>query len=97
MVTARDLDDVMKLPDIVPTQQVVWSLSISRLPVLDFLVRVSKAGASTTNRNEVNYVLRQIRMYKRNSMMKVLTPNVLTEVMFEIDTIENMLVDVNGR
>lgn len=97
MVTARDLDDVMKLPDIVPTQQVIWSLSISRLPVLDFLVRVSKAGASTTNRNEVNYVLRQIRMYKRNSMMKVLTPDVLTEVMFEIDTIEAMLVDVNGR
>lgn len=97
LVVANDLDSLMQLPIMVPTQQVVWALSISRLPILDFLVRTSKAGASTTNRNEVNYILRQIRMYKRNSMMKVLTPDVLTEVMFEIDTIESMLVDSNGR
>lgn len=96
LVTDENLDILMRLPQMVPTQQLVWALSISRLPALDFLVRVSKAGASTTNRGEVNYVLRQMKMYKRNSMMKVLTPGVLTDVMSEIDEIENQLVDVNG-
>lgn len=96
MVSVENLDLLMRLPQMVPTQQVVWALSIARLPALDFLVRVSRAGASTTNRNEVNYVLRQIKMYKRNSMMKVLTPDVHTDVMFEISQIEAQLVDVNG-
>jgi hypothetical protein len=96
MVTKNNLDELMKLPDLAPTQQVVWALSISRLPALDFLFRVSKGGASIKNRQQVNYVLRQIKMYRRNSMMKVLPPDVLADVMFEIDHIEQQVADVNG-
>lgn len=96
MVSDKNLDYLMRLPDLAPTQQVMWALSISRLPILDFLFRVSKGGASIKNRSEVNLVLRQIKMYRRNSMMKVLPPDVLADVMFEINMIESQVTDING-
>ncbi len=96
LITKANLGELMRLPDLAPTQQVVWGLSISRLPALDFLFRVSQNGGSTRNRQEVNYVLRQIKMYKRNSMMKALSPDALADVMFEINQIESQAVDANG-
>jgi hypothetical protein len=96
LIVKDNLSELMKVPDIAPTQQVVWALSISRLPAIDFLFRMSKQGASTTNRSEVNLVLRQIKMYKRNSMMKVLPPDVLADILYEIDRIEQEVSDVNG-
>ena len=96
-VSVSNVDALMRVPDMAPTQQVVWSLSIARLPILDFLMRVSKGGASNRNRQEVNYVLHQIRSYRRNSMMKVLPPDVMADVQFDISQIEAQVVDVNGR
>jgi hypothetical protein len=96
MVTHKDLDNLMRLPDMAPTQQVMWALSISRLPILDFLFRVSKGGASIKNRQDVNFVLRQIKMYKRNSMMKVLPHDLLADIMYEINMIESQVTDING-
>lgn len=95
MVTDESMDTLMRLPNLVPTQQVTWALSLARLPAMDFLVRVSKGGANIRNRKEVQYILRNIRMYKRNSMMKVLPPAMHADVSFEMEQIEAQVVDAN--
>jgi hypothetical protein len=96
MICDDNLDQLMVLPKLAPTQQVMWALSISRLPALDFLFRASKDGANQRNRKEVQYVLRNIRMYRRNSMMKVLPPDMRADVDFEMEQIEGMGADANG-
>lgn len=96
MVSVDNLDVVMRLPRVAPTQQVVWALSIARLPALDFLTRLAKGGAGRKNRQEVNQVLQQIRMYRRNSMMKVLPPDVLVDVQTELSDIELRIGDEHG-
>lgn len=96
LICDDSLDQLMVVPKLAPTQQVVWGLSIARLPALDFLFRVSKGGANIRNRKEVQYVLRSVRMYRRNSMMKVLPPDMLADVMLEIGQIENQVTDENG-
>jgi hypothetical protein len=97
MVSEPSMDEVMHVPPMAPTQQVVWALSIARLPALDFLFSVTKDGANTRNKQEVQEVLRDVRSYRRNSMMKTLSPDLQYDIENEIRAIESYVVDINGR
>ena len=59
-VTKENLVEVMDLPDMAATRQVVWALVLARLPALNFLFRMAKDGPSTKNGMEVNTIKRRL-------------------------------------
>lgn len=72
LVSADTLHDAVQIPDLPPTQQVMWAISIARLPLILFLFAFNQNNPQQKNRGEVNTILRNIRFYQRNSIMKVL-------------------------
>jgi len=89
-VSKSNANELMKLPNIAPTRQVVWALVIARLPSLLFMFSVSKDGPGTKNRSEVNRVLRYITSYKSDNLMKTMLPrDVIDDVQFDIQQVIN--------
>ena len=72
LVSAETLQEAMQIPDLPPTQQVMWAVSIARLPLILFLFTFNQHNPQQKNGGEVNSILRNIRFYQRNSIMKVL-------------------------
>ena len=89
MVTCENAAELMIVPDLVPTRQVIWALSISRLNVLSFIFRVFEEGAGIKNQSEINYVLKQILNYRTNNLMKSILP---LDVYFDIENDINELI-----
>jgi hypothetical protein len=88
-VTQENMDDLLRVPDIVPTRQVLWALVIARTNALAFMFRASKEGSRTTNANEVNRLRRALTAWRTDSLMRNALPTkVLAQVMQEIDDIE---------
>lgn len=73
-ITEDNMEDVMNLPYIPPTRQVVWGLIIARLSVVSFLYRIAKNGAGTKNQSEVNQIARSILSYRSDNIMKNILP-----------------------
>ncbi len=68
------MDEAMRLPDTAPTRQVLWGLVISRLPALGFLMEISKGSPDIRNRQEVNRILRSVRLYRNENLMRQMLP-----------------------
>jgi hypothetical protein len=83
---------VMHLPDLAPTFQLMWALSIARLPCLAFLFEMAPGGPAQKNRQIMAKILSDIRNYRRNSIMKTLPP----AMQEQIDQEMNFLVDHSG-
>jgi hypothetical protein len=73
-VTKEDMVGVFELPDIVSTRQVLWALVISRLPLIEFLIRATRDSAGTRNQSEINKMLKSITAYKSDSLMRSALP-----------------------
>jgi hypothetical protein len=91
-VNKTNLLQVMHLPDLAPTFQLMWALSIARLPCLAFLFEMAPGGPAQKNRQIMTKILSEIRNYRRNSIMKTLPPSMQQE----IDQEMNFLVDHSG-
>lgn len=65
-----DMVGVMKLPDLAATRQIIWALTIARLPALTWLFRMAKDGPSTRNKMEVNAVRRRLTQMKSDNLIK---------------------------
>lgn len=92
LVHRKTLAAEMVIPNMVPTFQLMWALSVARLPALQFLFNVSANGPTQKNRQEVSVIMRDIKMYRRNSIMKTLPPELFASIEAEM----NGLVDVGG-
>lgn len=69
-----NMDDALKLPDLPPTLQLSWALTLSRLPALLFMFKVARLGAGTRNQSEVNRILRDALGYKSNNVFRTMLP-----------------------
>jgi hypothetical protein len=89
--TKLEMEQVMLLPDIPPTRQVVWALALARIPVIKFLFMIATDGPSKMNRSEVNAILRSIMQYRNNNIMRQsLPPDIYYQVMDDLDLIVNL-------
>jgi hypothetical protein len=92
-VFRTNLAEAMHIPDMPATFQLMWALSIARLPALEFLFEMAPGGPLQKNRAIVGKILNDIRNYRRNSIMKTLPP----EMQAQIDREMNFLVDQSGQ
>lgn len=74
VVIKDSMADIIKLPDVAPTRQVLWGLVVARLPMLSFLFNTAKGGAAVRNRQDVNKVLRSVKSYRTERLMKTTLP-----------------------
>jgi len=87
-VTKESMDLVMRTPDVAPTRQVDWALTIARLPMLAFLVRVAPNGGKNRNQREINAIERAVRAYRTGNVMRSRLPAELYyDVQLEIDQV----------
>lgn len=88
MVSQPTLFDVVQFPALPPTQQVMWAIAIARLPLILFLFKFNDNNPNTKNRSEVNKILRSVKMYRRNSMMKALSTADLPLVEHDMEVVQ---------
>ncbi len=69
-ISSDSMVDVMRLPDIAGTRQVVWALVLARLPALLFLFGMAKQHPSVKNGMEVNTVRRRLLQLRTENLMK---------------------------
>ncbi len=63
------LIDLVKMPDIATTNQVLWALVLMRLPVIDLLTRICSTGAVPLNRGFRNSLLKTVTMLRTNNSL----------------------------
>ena len=85
-VTKDNAAELMEVPDIALTRQVLWALVLSRLPELKFLCRLSKDSIGNKNQSEVNRILRFFLNYKSDNSIKSMLP---------LDVYLNVVDDMN--
>lgn len=87
-VVKDNMEQVMLLPSMAPTRQVMWALTCARLPVLDFLFFQNARGFAYPNRAEINTVLRDILYYTRDNVLRQYLP---VDIYYDvIDTVEEL-------
>ena len=74
LVTEPTLADLAVLPDIMPTRQVVWALTLARLSMLSFLFKVTTLRPREINSSEVNHILWNLSLYKTEKALQRLLP-----------------------
>lgn len=67
--------DLLKLPDVAPTRQVLWALVISRLKMLKTLLVIDKLNGSNENQSSKNTLLLQARFYQSDKSMSYNLPS----------------------
>lgn len=60
-LNVQDMFDVMSLPDIAVTRQVIWAFTMARLPFFSYLLEFSALTNSRLNRSEMNHLRKNIR------------------------------------
>lgn len=73
-VTAEDMLEVMAVPDMPPTYQVMWALMVSRLPALQYLVQMGQRGGAATNQQQLNIIASFVRAYRSASTLNSVLP-----------------------
>lgn len=90
-VTSNSMIDALELPDVAPTRQVLWSLLVSRLDVIKFLI---DAGGEEGLQRNSSYIaklkigLKRIR--RENVISHALPPEMAMGIMETIDYIEQL-------
>jgi hypothetical protein len=90
LVTESNLSELVKLPDMVPTRQVVWALVLSRLQTLSFLYSSSIDEARVRNGSEVNRISRMFELFSIESILeKVLPVDLFLDCKRQVDKIQS--------
>jgi len=100
-VTKDTLDDVMSVPEMAPTRQVVWALALARFPAIDLMVDLveggNQGGAQTRNQMQLNTLMQAIRQYRTGAYFSsVLSGDVLYDVESEIDDLVDKVRKAGG-
>lgn len=82
-VTHDNMDQVMELPAIPPTRQVIAQLLLSRLNVVSFLVRVSRWGPFMRNQMEINDIRRVLLALRTDRVFREMLP---TDMYFDVES-----------
>lgn len=62
--STQDMRSVMFVPDVAPTRQILWSVILARLPMLLFLIQVSRKTERVQNQTgltEIEYTLERLK------------------------------------
>jgi hypothetical protein len=90
VVVKKNVEEVMMLPDIAITRQVLWVLVIARLPELLFLCKLTKESTGNKNQSEINRIIRYFLNYKYDNIFKqMLTADTLEDVLDDIEDIKS--------
>lgn len=90
LVTESNLSELVKLPDMVPTRQVVWALVLGRLQTLSFLYNASVDEARVRNGSEVNRISRMFELFSIESILeRVLPVDLFLDCKRQVDRIQN--------
>lgn len=73
-VTADSMEVVMQVPELAQTRQVAWALFVSRLNMLNFVLRLSQDNPSTMNQSEINKLRRDIIAYRTDRILREALP-----------------------
>jgi len=80
--------EVMEMPDVPATRQVVWALLVARLQTTAFLFRAGRERVNTLNQLEINAVRRAITSYRADNLLSSVLPiEDYIEVALELDEI----------
>jgi len=73
-ITEDSMQEVLQLPEIPATRQVIWALTIARLPTLRLLFKLAEAGGGNKNQLEKNHIIRKLKEYKTANFFKSYLP-----------------------
>ena len=86
-ITCNNMEDTLQLPDVTPTNQVVWALLLSRLNYIKFLIDYQGSLGVSNNRTSINNLKRLIFNLQRNHTYNHTLPGSIrmeTEIMLDI-------------
>ncbi len=87
-VSSRDMQEALMLPECAPTQQVLWALYLSRLPIIQFLLDIGGEKGRQANRDLLNDLFFSLKQLKRNTDLYAVMPlPMYVEVMDRVDMI----------
>lgn len=84
-----DMRPVMFVPDVVPTRQILWSVILSRLPMLLFLVRAAQGNERVQNQNGLLGVETTLLRLKNQRVLDSVLPKELYQP--TMDAIDEIL------
>lgn len=64
----------LKIPDVAATRQIKWSLYVSRIRIMGFLLDLGGSTGIQINRNYINDVIPDIRRMNKNNLMLSMLP-----------------------
>jgi len=74
VVVKDTLDQVMLLPDVAPTRQIVWAEIIARIEAIDFMTRIGGVQSLGKNRATINYLIKFFRYIKNDKSLESYLP-----------------------
>lgn len=87
-VDAASMEEVMRVPQMAATRQVIWALGLARFPAIDFLTRTGLDHGLAKNGQEINRLRQTLRMYASSVLLKNQLPaDVYDEVELELSAI----------
>ncbi len=92
-VTEPDFEKLFVLPDNTPTRQVIWAEFVSRIKVIEFLVKLSPSNGNSFNRSENNLFLRSIKLYENDRILSgVMSRESEYNVLYSIADIKRLIL-----
>jgi hypothetical protein len=88
VISKGDVFALMATPEVAQTRQILWTMVISRLPVLDFLLTTVNGRPEEWNQSQINHLLFNIRQLKNDRSIQAMMPYKLyRQVQSEIDAL----------
>lgn len=88
----RTMDDVMGLPDVAQTRQIVWAMYLTRVPALEFMLDASGQEHGSRNQVQLNMVKRIATNLHSNSVLRsVLDQDSFYDAMIEVDDLKTSI------
>lgn len=91
MISHNNAFELMSIPKILPTRQVLWALVTARIKALDFLFTINKYSETVENQSSMNRIIRQAIFYRSDATLQYgLTPEIYLDVQSTIDRLETL-------
>ena len=91
MVSYDNAFELMKIPKVLPTRQVLWALITARIKALDFLFSINEYSQTAENQSNMNRIIRQAIFYRSDTTLQYgLTPEIYLDVQSTIDRLESI-------
>ncbi len=82
-VYSKTMIDALQMPDFAPTRQIWWSLLLSRLDIMKFIIDVNPNQDNNVNRRDINELKTDLKYLRRDSIL----PNVMSkDMLFDVES-----------